>query len=118
MKGFALDENGDLMIENGQISTVSASELLKQKVWAVLHTNLREWFFDWDQGIDFRNILGKGTNAELARFEVERGLAQVDDSLEITEFSYTEDRSKRKAKIVFKAQTQSGEEVGGAFEWD
>lgn len=118
LKGFAVDENGNVLIENGEISIVVGDSLLQQKVWAVLRTNLREWFFDWEQGVDFNNLLGKGTNAELARFEIERGLAQVDDTFTITEFAYEEDRSERKAKITFRAQTATGEEVGGEYSWD
>ena len=114
---FALDANGDLLIENNTISTVVDAELLRQKVWTILHTNLQEWFFDWEQGIDFDNLLGKGTNAELARFEIERGLAQVDNTFTITEFDYTEDRRQRTAKVTFRAQTESGEEVGGEYTW-
>lgn len=117
MKGFALDENGDVLIENGVISIVVGDSLLQQKVMTVLRTNLKEWFFDWEQGIDFSNLLGKGTSEELARYEVERGLAQVDSTFTITEFSYTVDMSARKATITFKAQTLHGEEVGGEIEW-
>lgn len=116
MKGFALDENGDVLIENNTISIVTGNELLKQKVWTVLRTNLKEWFFDWEQGIDFNNLLGKNTNAELVRYEVEQGLRQVDSTFVITEFSY--EVADRKATVTFKAQTDSGEEVGGEVTWD
>ena len=118
MKGFALDEHGDVLIENNEISIVVGDSLLQQKVWTVLRTNLREWFFDWEQGVDFNNLLGKDTNADLVRFEIARGLAQVDSTFEITEFAYDADRSTRKAKVTFKAQTESGAEVGGEFSWD
>lgn len=117
MKGFAMDENGDLLIENGVISIVTGDELLRQKVWTVLHTNLEEWFFDWEQGIDFDNLIGKGVGEELARYEIERGLAQVDETFAVTEFGYIADNVARKATITFKAQTESGEEVGGEFTW-
>lgn len=118
MFGFALDENGDVLIENNEISIVVGDSLLQQKVWAVLQTNLGEWFFDWEQGIDFDNMLGKGVGEELARYEIERGLAQVDSTFSITEFTYEVDKAKRKAKVTFKAQTESGDEVGGEFTWD
>lgn len=118
MKGFALDANGDVLIENGHISIVVGDELTRQKVWTVLRTNLKEWFFDWEQGIDFGNLLGRGVGEELARFEIERGLAQVDSTFTITEFSYKVDRAARKATVTFKAQTAKGEEVGGEFAWD
>lgn len=117
MKGFALDASGDVLIENNEISIVTGNELLRQKVWSVLRTNLKEWFFDWEQGIDFNNLLGKNTNAELARYEIERGLAQVDGTFTITDFAYEEDLRNRTAKISFVAQTENGEEVGGDYTW-
>lgn len=118
MKGFALDERGDVLIENNEISIVVGDSLLQQKVWTILRTNLGEWFFDFEQGVDFGNLLSKETNAELVRYEIERGLAQVDSTFTITEFTYEEDKAKRKAYVTFKAQTESGEEVGGEYTWD
>lgn len=118
MKGFALDDNGDVIIENNEISIVVGESLLQQKVTTVLRTKLKEWFFDWEQGIDFDNLLGKNTNEELAKYEIERGLLQVDSSFAITEFVYEVDRATRTAKITFKAQTENGEEVGGEYVWD
>lgn len=117
MHGFALDENGDVLIENNVISIVVGDSLLHQKVLTVLRTNLGEWFFDHDQGIDFNNLLGKATGEELARYEVERGLLQVDNTFKITDFTYSADRSARQAKVTFKAINESGEEVGGDIEW-
>lgn len=117
MKGFALDEHGDVLIENNQISIVTGDELLRQKVMTVLKTNLQEWFFDWEQGIDFNNLLGKGVNEELARYEIERGLRQVDRTFELTEFVYSVDQTLRRATIAFKAQVASGAEVGGEIDW-
>lgn len=118
MKSFALDAHGDLLIENNEISLVVGDSLLQQKVWTVLRTNLKEWFFDWEQGIDFGNLLGKQTTAELVRHEVERGLAQVDETFEITEFIYEADSVARTAKVTFKARTATGEEAGGEYTWD
>lgn len=117
MVGFALDANGDVLIENNEISIITGDDLLQQKVWLILRTNLKEWFFDWEQGIDFSNLIGKKTNEELVRYEIERGLAQVDSTFSITEFVYTEDRAARAAKATFRATTASGEEVGGDFAW-
>lgn len=118
MMGFALDDNGDVLIENNEISIITGDSLLQQKVMSVLRTNLGEWFFDLDEGVDFDNLLGKNTNAELVRFEVARALAQVDSTFVITEFTYDVDKVTRKAKAAFKAQTESGEAVGGEYTWD
>lgn len=118
MIGFALDDNGDLLIENNEISIVVGDSLLQQKVREVLRTNLKEWFFDWSLGVDFNNLLGKKTNSELVRYEIERGLWQVDETFTITEFDYSVDKVNRKATATFKAQNKDGETVGGDYTWD
>ena len=115
--GFAVDDHGDVVIENNAISIVTGNELIRQKVWAVLKTNLREWFFDWDQGVDFDNLIGKGINEDLVRYEIEKGLVQVDKTFKITEFVYTVDKAARAATVTFKVQTDNGEEVGGEYTW-
>lgn len=117
IKGFALNAQGDVVIENNEISIVVGESLIQQKVRTVLQTNLKEWFFDWDEGIDFGNLLGKDTNEELAKYEVDRGLRQVDETFTITEFTYEANRAARTAKITFKAQNENGEEVGGEYTW-
>lgn len=117
MFGFALDERGDVVIENNEISIITGDNLLQQKVWTILRTNLKEWYFDWSQGIDFDNLLGKNTSKELVRYEIERGLLQVDSTFTITDFAYSVDRATRQATVTFKAQNESGKEVGGDFKW-
>lgn len=59
MKGFKLNSKGDVEITNNQIAMVEGNELLRQNVQSVLGTNKGEWIFNPDEGIDFRNILGK-----------------------------------------------------------
>ena len=59
MKGFALDKNGDLIIENNEIQMIDGAELTRQTVQTVLSTNKGEWSLNVDEGINFRNILGK-----------------------------------------------------------
>lgn len=117
MKSIAIDAAGDVIIENNEIIMAAGDELLRQKVQTVLRTNLREWFFDWDQGIDFSNILGKGINEELVRYEIDRGLKQVDETFRITEFAFSVDRVTRHAVVTFRAQNESGEEAGGEYRW-
>ena len=117
MKGFAMDESGDVVIQHNEIPLVSGAELALQKVKNVLGTKLKEWFFDWDEGIDRDSLMGKGSNEDLFRYEVERGLLQVDSTFSVTEFSCQIDKASRKATVKFKAVSSSGEEVGGDYTW-
>lgn len=59
MKGFALNEQGDLSIENGAIQMVHGAELTKQTIKTVLGTQKGEWFLNWEEGINHNEILGK-----------------------------------------------------------
>ena len=61
MKGFKLNENGDVVIANDEIELISDDELTQQTIKTVLNTNKGEWFANKDEGINFRAILGKAT---------------------------------------------------------
>lgn len=117
MKGFTMDETGDVVVANNEIMLTTGSRLIQQQVQNVLQTNLREWFFDWNEGIDYHNIIGKGITAELIRYEIERGLTQVDSTFAVTEFSCDIDSANRKVTVDFQAVTGTGEEVGGVYAW-
>ena len=101
MKSFALDSNGDLIIENNEIRMVENEELKRQTIETTIGTNKGEWFFNWEQGINFSNILGKGITDEMVQAEIESGLHQVDETLHISEFSRTVEG--RHSKTVFSA---------------
>ena len=59
MKGFMLDDNGDVVIKDRAIQMVEGNELTRQKVQSVLSTNKGEWPLNTEEGIAFKNILGK-----------------------------------------------------------
>ena len=59
IKGFALDDKGDLIIENGDIQMAHGAELTKQTINTVLGTQKGEWFLNWEEGINHNEILGK-----------------------------------------------------------
>lgn len=59
IKGFALNDKGDVIIENGNIQMAHGAELTKQTIKTVLGTQKGEWFLNWNEGIDHNSILGK-----------------------------------------------------------
>lgn len=59
MKGFKLDDKGDVVIQNGEIDMVHGAELTMQTIKTVLGTQKGEWFLNWNEGINHDNILGK-----------------------------------------------------------
>ena len=56
MKGFALDNNGDVIIEKNKIKMIDGVDLINQTVKTVLGTNKTEWFLNVDEGIEFNNL--------------------------------------------------------------
>ena len=116
MKSLALDSSGDLLIENGSLQRVDGNELIRQKVQEVINTNKGEWFFDWEQGIEFSNILGKGVTDEAIMLEIQNGLKQVDENLLISDFSIT--RTGRKVTVNFSAaSTTTSTEISVTTEY-
>lgn len=108
MKGFALDENGDVMVSK-DISLVKGEELLRQTVETLLHTNKKEWPFNPDSGIQLSSILTKNPDIDVVRAEIQNALAQVDSTLVMTSFEHRV--QGRTLYLSFTAQNQQGETV-------
>ena len=111
MKSFST-RNGDVVVGE-TIEMVDGAELLKQKVERVIGTNLGEWSYDKEEGIDFRALLVKNPDEAEIRATIEAALVRIDETLAITEFEMYLD--KRTAVINFKAVNDKGEEVGGEY---
>ena len=108
MKGFAL-KNGDVLIEQNRIQMVNGNELLRQTVESVLQTNKREWFLNWQEGINFYNLLGKRKSDEIIENEILQGLLQVDNTFIIEDFKITQ--NGRDMNINFTATNGNGEKI-------
>lgn len=111
MKGFRLDDKGDVIIRNGDIELVSGNELLRQTVQQVTGTNKGEWALNKDEGIDFHKILGKNQDEDVIRAELETAARLVDDTLSITSFSVSQENRHR--TINYTMVNENGEEIGG-----
>lgn len=117
MKGFALDENGDVKIEKNEIQMVEGDELLRQTIETNIATQKGEWFLDEEQGIDRSNVLGKGVTEEVVESEIESAIQQVDDTLNISEFNYNV--TGRKSKVNFKVVSEENDkEIEVTGEWE
>lgn len=60
MKSFKLDNNGDLIIENGDLVMIDGRDELVQSIDRILTTNVGEWFLSMGFGLDYQAIQGKG----------------------------------------------------------
>lgn len=110
MKGFKLDNNGDVVIEKGRIQMVDGDELTRQTCQTVIGTNKGEWFNNPDEGINFRNIIRKNPEKDVIRSEILLGLQQVDETFYLTSFSCEIDE-KRYAEVKFEAVNSAGSSV-------
>ena len=64
MKSFKLDNNGDLIIENGDFIMIDGRDELVQSINRILTTNKEEWFLSMNFGLDYKAIQGKGKDKE------------------------------------------------------
>lgn len=104
MRGFLLDEKGDIVIENGSIALVENEHLKAQTLRTVMGTNKGEWFLNDEEGIDFNFMLGKGITEDMQLAQCKDACNQVDTSLTVVDFHREVDKATRKAEINFKAQ--------------
>jgi hypothetical protein len=104
MKGFLVDERGDIVIVNGSIALVENIDLKAQTLRTVMGTNKGEWFLNDEEGIDFSYMLGKGITEDMQLAQCKDACNQVDESLTVVDFRRTLDKTTRKAEIYFKAQ--------------
>lgn len=116
MKGFMLDNNGDIVI-NKDIVFVNDLELLRQTIQTVIGTNKGEWWFNKNEGINFNNILIKNPNYDIIRAEIIDGLSQVDGNIELQKFSCLLDKNVRKLYINFSAKKQDGTIISGSYSY-
>ena len=111
MIGFKINNDGDVVIADGQIQIVSDKELIVQKVKQLIETNLGEWEYDEREGIDRYAILAKNPLPEQVEENILSALQQVDVTFRITSFSCEKDKESRHLSISFTAINDSDVEI-------
>lgn len=118
MKNFELNDEHDVVIENGKILMAEGTELTRQSAECVLNTKIGEWFLNDDVGIDMNALLGKNfPDDDEMKSIILQGLRQIDETFEITAFKADYDRATRKMKIELTAMTESGETIDLSDIW-
>lgn len=111
MRGFRVSD-GDVVITDHEIEYTEGNDLLSQTISSVLSTNRGEWLFDEEEGIEFNNIIAtKEIDEDVIKSEIEQGISQVDDNINIDSFSCEFDRKTRQLNVHFTAKAQSGETI-------
>lgn len=86
MKGFYLDADGDVVIQNHDVVMVNGLELKLQKIRQVLRTNQGEWRMNPQEGIPMRRILKKNPDMGRIRDCIRKAIFMVDSNLQLTNF--------------------------------
>ena len=109
MKDFMLDENGELVFHKGKIPLVSDKQLKAQKARQVLRTQIGEWEYDKEEGINRYSMLTKNPNDEEIEDNIRSGLLQIDDDFRLTKYS-RKDQKDRHSEIFVSATDGADEE--------
>lgn len=104
MKDFALDENGDILIQNHDISYVWDKEQEIQKIRQVLGTKLGEWEYDANEGIDFGAIFQKNIDLQRIRETLQNALREINEGYVLQNCSYESHDHILKIQVIAEKQ--------------
>lgn len=119
IKDLFIDDSGDIVIRNNDIQLISDKNLIIQKIRMILGTNKNEWLLNESEGINFGVMLVKNPNEDQILDTVLDGLRQIDETFNITSYSF--ETVKRKLLLKFTAKNVNDEEVNltvGEFQGD
>ena len=107
--GFDNDPFEDLVVENGDIATVSDGEEIEQTVRFRLRRIAGEWVFDYTLGIDWvGDMLGVGTSLEQKEGILKSTILGTEGVISLSSFSFSVDRVLKVALVVYEANTIHG----------
>lgn len=107
MKGFKV-VNGDISITDNNIDMTEGIEFEAQTIETVMLTNKGEDVFDENEGINFRQILGKGITTDMVQTQVKSAFNQVNTDYIIEDFKYEVEKENRVSNVSIKARKSDG----------
>lgn len=111
MTGFMLNNDGDVVISDGRIQIVKDNDLIAQEVRQLILTNLGEWEYNPQEGIDRYCMLTKKPTPEQVEENILSALRQVDPTFQILSFSMQINKKERNLTINFSAVNDNGAEI-------
>ena len=112
MKTFTL-ENGDRVITNGVLGTLSKGECLAQRLKNAIGLDKSSWFLSPNKGIEWIEIFGNKSVSARAIYIKIRDILEADSEVvSINSINITFDRSKRNMSVVFSVNSIYGEVEG------
>lgn len=113
MRDLKLGPNGDVIIEDGDATTVSDNDELNQRIAVTLQTRLDEFEPEEDSwGLTRENALGKAFNEDFLREDIEDTItSQVDERISVQEINFDENEATRSLAVDIKYTIPDSDEV-------
>lgn len=101
LRDLKQDENGDLIIENGEMQTVTSKEELAQGIRAIISNQLGDASLEPDLGMDYENLIGEGFNEAFAQADFEDAILEQEPRVvAITDTEFSLDHKTRILSIT------------------
>lgn len=115
MIDFKLNADGDIALSGGySADTVTAGDLVAQRIRCRLKTFRGEWFADTSFGVPyFDQILGKGNSIKSIRAVFAAEIAKVPGVVSLSRIDIAFDRQSRELSLLIRVLGDSGEIVTG-----
>lgn len=109
MESLLLDDNGDLVMIDGDMQLVNGEDEVVQTFRGLMRTNLDEWFLDPLMGFDYSVINGvKRIDEEVLHFSIQSVVDQMDELDRVENLQVTQARGDRQAAINCDVLTVDG----------
>ena len=103
-------QNGDMVLENGELSFVTGQAAIAQHIEMRLKTFLGETVYDASAGVPFIQVIFiKSTPIDSVQFIIEQHILATPGVTGITEFELTLDATTRELSVVGRATTIEGD---------
>lgn len=103
LRDLKQDENGDLIIENGEMQTVTGKEELAQGIRTIISNQLGDASLEPDLGMDYENLIGEGFNEAFAQADFEDAILEQEPRVvAITDTEFSLDHKTRILSVNLK----------------
>lgn len=109
MKAFKLDENGDLVRENGTFVRIEGDEELAQQIRMAIQTDKGEWFLDEEEGMDREPLFAKVFNEEEAKDSIMESVVDISEPVIFEEIIFKRDTKNRVMTVDLLIRKEDGE---------
>lgn len=104
-----LDDDNDLIIEDGDLVLTTGSEMVTQRIKQRLKTFYGEWFLDKTIGVPYiQQVFEKGADPIIIETAFKNEILADPAIIELTAFEITLNTTTRELQVVFKAKSTEG----------